>query len=52
MATKTAKPAAKKAATKTPAKKAAVPAKKAAAGGTTLNRLLKSPHQTHRSDVF
>jgi nucleoid DNA-binding protein len=36
MATKTAKPAAKKAATKTAAKKAATPPKKAAATGTTL----------------
>ncbi|SAK72197.1 DNA-binding protein [Caballeronia catudaia] len=36
MATKTAKPAAKKAVTKVPAKKAAAPAKKAAATGTTF----------------
>jgi nucleoid DNA-binding protein len=39
MATKTAKPAATKVATKTPAKKAAAPAKKAATAGATLKPL-------------
>jgi nucleoid DNA-binding protein len=39
MATKTAKPAAKKIATKTASKKAATPAKKAAAASTTLKPL-------------